>query len=243
MLLKLLLFAVVSKAPKTPPPKFRELNVVRRRPSSSASPLVSKTPPPLWFALAVNAIFLPPPLKGTTLQFLAPDASAFVGVFLAALREEEGKEVFEEEDARQLLKVDVAFISYATTLTTTQRERERKRGNSFWGRGGGGKTLSFLFSLLWPKFFLLSSRTQRRREKRRAALVFYWFELGCFFWCFLCTLFCTLSSLCVVFVLIRFCSLKKTFASEREESARRRTALRRTSSHRKELLLYIALYI
>ena len=75
--------------------------------------------------------FLPPPLKGTTLQFLAPDASAFVGVFLAALREEEGKEAFEEEDARQLLKVDVAFISYATTLTTTQRERERKRGNSF----------------------------------------------------------------------------------------------------------------
>jgi hypothetical protein len=73
---------------------------------------------------------LPPPLKGTTLQFLARDASAFV-VFLAALREEEGKEAFEEEDARQLLKVDVAFISYATTLTTTQRERERKRGNSF----------------------------------------------------------------------------------------------------------------
>ena len=47
MLLKLLLFAVVLKAPKTPPPKFCELNVVRRRPSSSASPLVSKTPPPL----------------------------------------------------------------------------------------------------------------------------------------------------------------------------------------------------
>ena len=44
---------------------------------------------------------------------------------------EPGKEAFEEEDARQLLKVDVAFISYATTLTTTQRERERKRGNSF----------------------------------------------------------------------------------------------------------------
>jgi hypothetical protein len=46
------------------------------------------------------------------------------------LREEEGKEEFEEEDAQQLLKVDVAFISYTTTLTT-QRERERKRGNSF----------------------------------------------------------------------------------------------------------------
>ena len=45
----------------------------------------------------------PPPLKGTTLQFLAPDASAFVGVFLAALREEEGKEAFSEILERVLL--------------------------------------------------------------------------------------------------------------------------------------------
>ena len=64
----------------------------------------------------MNAIFLPPPLTGTTLQFLARDASAFVA-FLADLREEEGKEAFEEEDAQQqLLKVDVAFISYTTLL-------------------------------------------------------------------------------------------------------------------------------
>ena len=74
-------------------------------------------------------------------------------------------------------------------------------------------------------------------------------EMSVFFgsrrWLFLGDFLCTLSFfviLCVV-LKIRFCSLKKTFASEREERARRRTARRRTSSHRKELLLYIALYI
>ena len=90
--------------------------------------------------------------------------------------------------------------------------------------------------------FRAQEREEKRekREKRRAALVFG--LRGAFFGDF-CALYFALYPLCVVFVLIRFCSLKKTFASEREERARRRTALLRTSSHRKELLLYIALYI
>jgi hypothetical protein len=62
----------------------------------------------------------------------------------AALREEEGKEDFKEEDARQLLKVDIAFISYTLLLlTTTQRERE-KEGKFFLRKRSscrGGKTL------------------------------------------------------------------------------------------------------
>ena len=91
--------------------------------------------------------------------------------------------------------------------------------------------------------FRAQEREEKRekREKRRAALVFG-LSWGAFFGDF-CALYFALYPLCVVFVLIRFCSLKKTFASEREERARRRTALLRTSSHRKELLLYIALYI
>ena len=129
---------------------------------------------------------MPPPLKGTTTrQFLAPDASAFVGVFLAALREEEGKEAFEEEDARQLLKVDVAFISCATTLTATQRERERERGAILSQEEGEGGKLSLFSSSLCLREKFRSQRAKRREKreerKEKSRPCFFWFELGCFF--------------------------------------------------------------
>jgi hypothetical protein len=76
----------------------------------------------------------------------------------AALREEEGKEDFKEEDARQLLKVDIAFISYTLLLlTTTQREREKEGKFFLRKRSSRGKN-SFLF------FFVREVRERRERK-------------------------------------------------------------------------------
>ena len=89
-------------------------------------------------------------------------------------------------------------------------------------------------------------RPKREEKKTKLPLLLLFFLVRGGAWLFLGDFLCTLSFfvfLLRVVLKIRFCSLKKTFASEREERARRRTARRRTSSHRKELLLYIALYI
>lgn len=86
-------------------------------------------------------------------------------------------------------------------------------------------------------------KRKERREKREEPPLFFWFELGCFFWCFLCTLFCTLSSLCC------FCSHPFLFVKKdvcfraRRESEKKDSTTKNVVPSKRAFVIYCSLYI